>query len=149
MKGIFLGLRKLRPRMLNKLTATQKVRARMGWGPMLPASHGSLCARPRVPLGTNTSSRDREFLSKEQSTLLALLGLISKCRTVSRRPSGSDLMVFNPAAKILAPVCESRCIHVAGSSGHPKTLDTMNLRTSPACFGLGPAHLLPPQSTMP
>lgn len=102
-----------------------------------------------VPIGTNTSSRDREFLSKEQSTLLALLGLISKCRMVSRRPSGSDFTVFDPAVKILAPMCESPCVPVAGSSGHPKTLDTMNPRASPACFGLGPAHLLPPQSTMP
>lgn len=105
-----------------------------------------------VPLGTNTYSghlcaRDREFLSKEQSTLLPVLGPISTCRMVSRRPSGSDLMVFDLAVKTLASMCERPCSPEAGSSRHPETLATMNPRASPACFGLGPAHFLPPQSS--
>lgn len=88
----------------------KKVRARMGWGPMLP-SHRSLCARPRGPIGTNTYSghlcaRDRGILEQRAEHTASSFDLISKRKLVSRRPSGSDLMVFDPAVKILVSMHE-------------------------------------------
>lgn len=105
----------------------------MGWGPMLPTSHRSLCARPRGPLGTNTYSghlcaRDREFLSKEQSTLLPLFGLISKRKMVSRRLLWIGSHGLRSCCQNLVSMRERPCFPVAGNSGHPKTLATMNPR---------------------